>query len=138
MTCPACGAENRGGVKFCEECGARLEPRQAPRALMVLSGLPPFQARVLAEARRIPFGDVASYADLARRIGHPRAARAVGNALAANPVPVIIPCHRIIRMDGTWGRYALGDTLKTRLLALERSTPGASATPRARRARMRP
>ena len=64
-----------------------------------------------------------SYATLARRIGHPEAARAVGNALGANPVPVLVPCHRVIRGDGTWGHYAFGAALKTRLLALERATP---------------
>jgi O-6-methylguanine DNA methyltransferase len=88
-----------------------------------LSGVPAFQASVLAEARRIPFGEVDSYAALARRVGHPRAARAVGNALGANPVPVIVPCHRIIRGDGTWGHYAFGGAMKTQLLRLERSTP---------------
>lgn len=88
-----------------------------------LGGVATFQDQVLAEARRIPFGAVASYAALARRIGHPQAARAVGNALGANPVPVLVPCHRVIRGDGTWGHYAFGATLKTRLLALERATP---------------
>ena len=88
-----------------------------------LGGVPEFQGKVLAEARRIAFGDVESYAELARRIGHPRAARAVGNALGANPVPVIVPCHRIIRGDGSWGHYAFGGEMKTLLLALERSTP---------------
>jgi len=85
--------------------------------------VPPFQAKVLAAADQVPFGDVTSYAELARRIGHPRAARAVGNALGANPVPIFLPCHRIVRGDGTWGHYAFGATLKTRLLALERATP---------------
>lgn len=88
-----------------------------------LGGVAEFQGRVLAEARRIPFGEVESYAALARRIGHPRAARAVGNALGANPVPVLVPCHRVIRGDGTWGHYAFGAALKTRLLELERTTP---------------
>jgi len=88
-----------------------------------LAGIGEFQDRVLTEANRIPFGEVTSYADLARRIGHPRAARAVGNALGANPVPVIVPCHRVIRGDGSWGHYAFGGALKTRLLALERATP---------------
>src|SRR5436309_13926916 len=88
-----------------------------------LGGVADFQARVLAEASRVPFGEVDSYAALARRVGHPRAARAVGNALGANPVPVIVPCHRIIRGDGTWGHYAFGGQMKTRLLRLERSTP---------------
>jgi O-6-methylguanine DNA methyltransferase len=88
-----------------------------------LGGVAEFQDRVLAEARRIPFGRVESYAALARRIGHPKAARAVGNALGANPVPVLVPCHRVIRGDGTWGHYAFGAALKTRLLELERTTP---------------
>ena len=88
-----------------------------------LAGVPDFQGRVLAEASRIPFGEVDSYATLARRVGHPRAARAVGNALGANPVPVIVPCHRIIRGDGTWGHYAFGGSMKTALLRLERWTP---------------
>src|SRR5262252_5294145 len=88
-----------------------------------LAGIGDFQARVLAEANRIGFGEVDSYAALARRVGHPRAARAVGNALGANPVPVIVPCHRIIRGDGTWGHYAFGGEMKTQLLRLERSTP---------------
>ena len=88
-----------------------------------LAGAPEFQGKVLAEARRIPFGEVASYAALARRIGHAKAARAVGNALGANPVPVIVPCHRVIRGDGSWGHYAFGGAMKTALLALERATP---------------
>jgi len=88
-----------------------------------LGGVAEFQDRVLTEARRIPFGGVESYAALARRIGHPRAARAVGNALGANPVPVLVPCHRVIRGDGTLGHYAFGSALKTRLLELERTTP---------------
>ena len=64
--------------------------------------------------------------------GHPRAARAVGNALGANPVPVIVPCHRIVRGDGTWGHYAFGGAMKTQLLRLERTTAGARSAARAR------
>lgn len=88
-----------------------------------LSGIPEFQGEVLAAAARIPYGEMTSYAALARAIGHPRAARAVGNALGANPVPVIVPCHRIIRGDGTWGHYVFGGDMKTALLTLERHTP---------------
>src|SRR5947208_127626 len=54
---------------------------------------------------------------------HGATARAVGNALGANPVPVIVPCHRIVRGDGTWGHYAFGGAMKTQLLRLERTTP---------------
>jgi len=82
-----------------------------------------FQAGVLAAASRVPFGGVTSYAAIAASIGRPRAARAVGNALGANPVPLIVPCHRVVRGDGTWGHYAFGGAMKTRLLRLERSVP---------------
>lgn len=85
-----------------------------------LGALPSFQAKVLVTVRRIPFGQVISYATLAARVGHPAAARAVGNALAANPAPLLVPCHRVVRRDGTWGRYALGARVKTALLRLER------------------
>jgi methylated-DNA-[protein]-cysteine S-methyltransferase len=91
-----------------------------------LSGLGAFQRRVLSSASRVPFGEVVSYAALAASVGRPRAARAVGNALAANPVPIIVPCHRIVRSDGTWGHYGLGPALKTRLLGFERVTVGRS------------
>ena len=88
-----------------------------------LSGIPQFQGDVLAAAARIPYGETTSYAALAETVGRPRAARAVGNALGANPVPIIIPCHRIVRGDGTWGHYAFGARMKTALLTLERDTP---------------
>ena len=88
-----------------------------------LSGIPAFQGAVLAAAARVPYGETTSYAALAKTVGRPRAARAVGNALGANPVPIIIPCHRIIRGDGTWGHYAFGAGMKTALLTLERDTP---------------
>jgi len=86
-----------------------------------LRGLPAFSRRVLEAAARIPFGDVRTYAEIARVIGAPRASRAVGNALGSNPVPLVIPCHRVIRGDGTTGGYGLGPDLKPRLLALEAS-----------------
>lgn len=88
-----------------------------------LSTLPAFQRRVLEAAYRIPLGETRTYAWIARRIGHPHAARAVGTALARNPVPLIIPCHRVLRSDGALGGYAFGVGMKERLLALERTTP---------------
>jgi O-6-methylguanine DNA methyltransferase len=96
-----------------------------------LSGLPEFQRRVLQAAARIPAGETRSYSWIARRIGRPRAARAVGTALGRNPVPFIVPCHRVLRGDGSLGGYAFGLGLKRRLLDLERSTPaleGCSST----------
>lgn len=88
-----------------------------------LSGAPPFQREVLAAARSIPYGEVRAYAWIAERIRHPRAVRAVGTALGRNPVPLIVPCHRVLRSDGGVGGYLFGTEYKDRLLALERSTP---------------
>ncbi len=88
-----------------------------------LSTASPFQRTVLEAAARIRFGQVTTYTDLARRIGHPRAARAVGTALARNPVPVVVPCHRVLRRDGGLGGYLFGLGVKARLLGIERVTP---------------
>lgn len=88
-----------------------------------LSAVSPFQRAVLDAARRIPFGEVRPYSRIAREIGHPRAVRAVGTALGRNPVPLIVPCHRVLRSDGGLGGYLFGTELKDRLLALERITP---------------
>lgn len=80
-----------------------------------------FQQRAWAEMIEIPFGTTISYAQQARRIGNPRATRAVGTANGANPVPIIVPCHRVVASDGSLGGYALGLAMKRRLLALEGS-----------------
>jgi methylated-DNA-[protein]-cysteine S-methyltransferase len=71
-----------------------------------LRALSPFQRSVLLAAREVPRGQVATYAEIARRIGRPRAFRAVGQALRNNPVPIVIPCHRVVNSDGTLGGYA--------------------------------
>jgi O-6-methylguanine DNA methyltransferase len=122
------GAASRHARRHAEAARAELREYLAGRRTFFtvpvdLDGVPEFQARVLAEAARVPFGEVVSYATLAERVGHPRAARAVGNALGKNPVPVIVPCHRVVRGDGSWGHYAFGHEMKTRLLTLERATP---------------
>jgi O-6-methylguanine DNA methyltransferase len=121
---PADRAARRHAVQAVEELREYLGGRRTFFDVPLdLGGLAPFQARVLAEAARIPFGGVTSYAALAARVGRPRAARAVGNALGANPVPLLVPCHRVVRGDGTWGHYVFGGRLKTALLRLERDTP---------------
>lgn len=84
-----------------------------------LSGLPPFQRRVLQEATAIPSGTVTTYGALAERVGCPHGARAVGTALARNPVPILVPCHRVVPSHGGLGGYAGGQDIKRKLLALE-------------------
>ncbi|HYI11089.1 MAG TPA: methylated-DNA--[protein]-cysteine S-methyltransferase [Thermoanaerobaculia bacterium] len=79
----------------------------------------PFQLAVWNELLRIPYGSTISYAELARRIGKPSAVRAVGAANGANPIPVIIPCHRVIGANGTLTGYGGGLERKQWLLALE-------------------
>ena len=81
--------------------------------------MPPFRRAVLEATATVPFGQVDTYAGIARRIGQPRATRAVGNALGHNPIPVIVPCHRIIRSDASLGGYTGGLDIKERLLKLE-------------------
>ena len=78
-----------------------------------------FQERVWLTLAEIPYGETISYAELARWVGHPRAFRAVGSANGANPIPVILPCHRVIASDGTLGGYGGGLPTKRALLKLE-------------------
>jgi len=88
----------------------------------LLRALTPFQQKVLRECAKIPRGQTRTYSQIARAIGKPHAARAVGNALAINPLAPIIPCHRVVRADGSLGGYsAKGGTGKKRhLLSRER------------------
>jgi methylated-DNA-[protein]-cysteine S-methyltransferase len=79
-----------------------------------------FGRRVLGETARIPYGSVATYGDIARSIGSPRAARATGNALGANPMPIVVPCHRVVASGGKMGGYTGGIERKELLLTLER------------------
>lgn len=78
-----------------------------------------FQQQAWAAMCDIRYGDTLSYAQQAKAIGKPKAVRAVGSANGANPIPIIVPCHRVIASDGSLGGYALGLTMKRYLLALE-------------------
>lgn len=81
-----------------------------------LRGVAAFQRDVLKSIRAIPPGELRTYAWVARQMGRPKAARAVGSALNRNPVPVLIPCHRVGRSDGSVGQYAFGPEMKRQLL----------------------
>ncbi|MFI5281737.1 MAG: methylated-DNA--[protein]-cysteine S-methyltransferase [Candidatus Dormibacterales bacterium] len=120
---------------FRAEVGRQLEPAVAPKGLagqieaelrgnrrmrFDLRGLTPFEQAVLRKTREIPRGQVRPYGWVAREIGHPAAVRAVGTALANNPIPYFIPCHRVVRTDGQIGNYGGGGPdAKRAILTLE-------------------
>ena len=91
------------------------------------AGSSAFDRRVWAAAREIEYGQVETYGWIAARIGQPRAARAAGQALGRNPIPVIVPCHRVIRSDGHVGGFGAGLEWKIRLLDMEKYGKGGSA-----------
>ncbi len=93
-----------------------------PEVPVDLSGLTHFQGVVLTACRQIKLGWTITYAQLANRIGRPGAARAVGNALARNPLPLVIPCHRVLRADGNLGGFSApgGIRMKKKLLIHEK------------------
>jgi AraC family transcriptional regulator of adaptative response/methylated-DNA-[protein]-cysteine methyltransferase len=91
-----------------------------------------FQRRVWAALRRIPRGETRTYSEIARSVGDASAARAVGRACAANPTPIVVPCHRVVAKDGGLGGFARGVSRKRSLLELEGAIAGATpaaATP---------
>lgn len=87
-----------------------------------LSGRGPFEQMILEACRQIPAGETRTYTALAERVGRPHAARAVGNAMAGNPMPLIVPCHRVVRADGGLGGFSApgGTATKERMLQHER------------------
>jgi O-6-methylguanine DNA methyltransferase len=90
-----------------------------------LSSIGEFQRKVLEKCAEIPPGEIRPYGWIAREIGNPDAVRAVGTALGRNPVPVLIPCHRVVRTDGRIGNYAYGSPMKRELLEHEGLDPDA-------------
>jgi len=120
-----------GALDVRDEGGAREAKRAleayfagelaALEAIAVDPGGTGFQARIWAALRRIPAGRTVSYTDLARAVGAPSAVRAAGSANGQNPVPVVIPCHRVVRSDGTLGGYGGGLDRKRWLLDHEKA-----------------
>ena len=138
-------ASGRGLAGWLRRHGvARVEPGFAPNRLAAVQlaeyfegkhtafELPldlrgtPFQLEVWRALLAIPYGETRSYAEIARAVARPAAVRAVGAANGANPIAIVVPCHRVIAADGSLGGYGGGLRLKARLLAMERSrAPGA-------------
>ncbi len=81
----------------------------------------PFQKKVWRQLRKIPYGQLVCYSDIAKKLGNPNASRAVGAANGKNPIPLIIPCHRVIRADGSLGGFSSGLAIKKQLITLERT-----------------
>jgi methylated-DNA-[protein]-cysteine S-methyltransferase len=113
-----------GGITKGAEAQLRdyLAGRRRDFDLPVHLAVTPFQSKVLHEVKKIPYGETRSYGELARRIGNPRAARAVGGAMHANPLPLVIPCHRVIGADGSLVGFGGGLEVKASLLEMERRT----------------
>ncbi|HUQ41535.1 MAG TPA: methylated-DNA--[protein]-cysteine S-methyltransferase [Candidatus Limnocylindrales bacterium] len=100
-----------------------------------LSTLTEFQRKILAATARVAYGDVATYAKVAAKAGNERASRAAGAALGSNPVPIVVPCHRILASDGTLGGYAGGLPAKRVLLQLERGAVPPGGWPKTNQSR---
>jgi O-6-methylguanine DNA methyltransferase len=97
---------------------ARLEGNRRIRIPLDLRGRTEFEVAVWTKALEIPHGEVRPYGWIAAEIGHPKAVRAVGTALAHNPVPLVVPCHRVVRSDGSIGQYSLGGPAAKRMILL--------------------
>lgn len=102
---------------------ARIDGRKPARELPLDVRGTAFQRRVWEELQQIPLGETRTYGEIAAAIDAPRASRAVGSACGANPVPVVVPCHRVVPASGGIGNYGLGPRRKQRLLEHEGATP---------------
>lgn len=103
--------------------GRPPQPTELTHLVLDMDGVPPFHQRVYALARQLPPGETRTYGELARQLGEPGAARAVGQALAANPFAPVVPCHRVLAADGRSGGFSAngGVSTKLRMLLVERA-----------------
>ncbi|MEO8119964.1 MAG: MGMT family protein, partial [Rhodoferax sp.] len=103
--------------------GASTAPMDLANVVLDMDGVPPFHQRVYEIARRLLPGETITYGEMARQLGDPGAARAVGQALGANPFAPVVPCHRVLAADGRAGGFSAngGVTTKLRLLLIERA-----------------
>lgn len=105
--------------RLAHELGEYLTGRRRQFGVPFLTHGTPFQQAVWEELAAIPYGTTITYGELACRVGRPQAARAVGQAVGANPLPILIPCHRVLPAGGGCGGFGPGPSWKRRLLALE-------------------
>jgi methylated-DNA-[protein]-cysteine S-methyltransferase len=130
ITFPTNGSPARPDSEWQEDASALAEVVRQLRAYfsgeLEIFNLPlspqgtPFQQKVWSELLKIPYGETTSYGELARRIGNSNASRAVGLANGSNPIPIVIPCHRVIGSNGKLTGYGGGLPIKEKLLALEK------------------
>ncbi|PXA05203.1 hypothetical protein DDZ13_04375 [Coraliomargarita sinensis] len=121
---PGVSLNNHSGMT--DELPGKMFSLKAPAEVSVslLVRGTPFQLEVWQALRAIPAGEVRTYSEIAQSIGRPKATRAVGSAIGANPIAWLIPCHRVIRSDGQLGGYRWGTAMKTACLAYERRQLG--------------
>lgn len=105
-------------------------PRDLADIVLDMADITAFHQRIYAEARKIPPGSVLTYGEVARRLGEPGAARAVGQAMGRNPFAIIVPCHRVVAASGALGGFSArgGAATKQRILAIEGARPAAQAS----------
>jgi methylated-DNA-[protein]-cysteine S-methyltransferase len=120
--------DDRASVAVVEQAAGELEEYFAGRrrgftTALDRSGRRGFRGDVLAALESVPYGETISYGELAAEAGRPGAARAVGTAMATNPLPIVVPCHRVTRAGGVLGHYGGGTATKARLLRLEGALP---------------
>lgn len=120
------GAVNGPGNEVTQQAAAELEEYFAGErrefTVPLERAVTGFRAAVQEALSDIAYGGTESYSELAARVGNPRAVRAVGSACATNPLPIIVPCHRVLRSDGSLGGYAGGVAMKRHLLDLEQAS----------------
>lgn len=111
--------EGGAAEKFASELRQYLKGKRSGfKTALDLSSGTRFQKAVWKKLLEVPYGEVVTYKELARRVGSPRAARAVGNAMGKNPLPIVVPCHRVLGANGLGG-YSCGMDIKKNLLRLE-------------------
>jgi methylated-DNA-[protein]-cysteine S-methyltransferase len=120
QTFPGCRQENHLLDDFAGQLAEYFAGRPQRFSAPIELSVSDFAMRVLRETMDLDFGQTISYKALAERIGQPKAARAVGNALGANPLPLVIPCHRVISANGALGGFSAGLVQKNKLLAHEK------------------